>query len=363
MKKNLLFLLLFLSLCLILPLFAGNPVFAQSSGGAKTAVTQENRDASVDASAGSSESDDAEVLLEPVVISEMQVTVLPRDVFVGDAMEIRCTFSCDVALIPDGLLTVEITPVEIQNLTVDSITLQKAGSSYMISMLCVPWCVGFIDIPPFVISEHCDKNSASVSIDIPEINVKSIVNYTGVTELRSAKAPLLIPGTTWIIYLLSIMGIILLVVLVVILVRFRTFRKKARTIISSFVTIKNYHSLKHHMKKLTKSKKPITDKQFADIVSHMIREYISCRFSYNFRSETPAGVVQAFERISNGLFSVEAGEAIQMMSEVLLRCDYVRFAGDGGENGVISPEERAQICSNVTNAAVCLEKDERNAKV
>ena len=52
-----------------------------------------------------------------------------------------------------------------------------------------------------------------------------------------------------------------------------------------------------------------------------------------------------------------------MMSEVLVRCDYVRFAGDSGENGVISVEERAQICSNVTNAAVCLEKDERNAKV
>ncbi len=363
MKKNLLFLLCFLSLCLILPLFAGNPVFAENTGSTKTGVTQGNKDGASENSAELSESDDAEIHLEPVIISEMQVTVLPRDVFVGDAMEIRCTFSCDVALIPDGLLSVEITPVEIQNLTVDSITLQRAGSSYMVSMLCVPWCVGFIDIPPFVVSEHSNEKSASVSIDIPEINVKSIVNYTGVTELRPAKAPLLIPGTTWVIYLLSIVGIILLVVLVVILVRFRTFRKKARTIVSSFITIKNYHSLKYHMKKLTKSKKPITDKQFADIVSHMIREYISCRFSYNFRSETPAGVVEAFERISSGLFSVEAGEAIQMMSEVLVRCDYVRFAGDSGENGVISVEERAQICSNVTNAAVCLEKDERNAKV
>ena len=300
---------------------------------------------------------------ESIVISDMQMTVLPRDVFVGDAMEIRCTFGCEVALLPSGVLSVEIAPMDVSNLTVNSITLQKAGSSYMLSMLCVPWIVGYIDIPPFVISEHCVDSTTSVLLDIPEITVKSIVNYTGATELRSAKAPLLIPGTTWIIYLLSIVGIVLLVVLVVILIRFRSFRKKVRKVVSSFITVKNYHSLKHQLKKLTKAKKPVTDKQFASTVSHLIREYISCRFSYNFRSETPAGVVEAFNQISCGLFSVETGEAVQSMSEVLLRCDYVRFAGDDGAYGVMSAEERAQVCSSVINAAVCLEKDDRNVKV
>ena len=359
MKKKLLFLLVVFLISLSPSVFAQN---GASAAGA-SATNPEISDSAVTSELSDTSADESETPPEPIVISDMQMAVLPRDVFVGDAMEIRCTFGCEVALLPDGALSVDITPVEIQNLTVNSITLQRAGASFMLSMVCVPWCVGSIDIPPFVISEHCADAKASVSLDIPEITIKSIVNYTGATELRSAKAPLLIPGTTWIIYLLSIFGIVLIVALVVILVRFRSFRKKVRTVISSFITVKNYHSLKYQMKKLTKSKKPITDKQFAAVVSHLIREYISCRFAYNFRSETPAGVVEAFEALSKGLFSVEAGEAVQMLSEVLVRCDYVRFAGDDGENGAMPTEERAEICNSVINAAVCLEKDNHNAKV
>ncbi len=341
MKKKTLFLSAILFLCFVLPFFAQTPDAATSSEPAEVAETQD----------------------EPIIISDMQMIVLPRDVFVGDAMEIRCTFSCDVTLLPAGVLSVEISPVEIQNLTVNNITLQRAGSSYMISMLCVPWCVGAIDIPPIVVSEHCVDFESAVSLDMPEITIKSVGNYTGATELRAAKAPLLIPGTTWVIYLLSIVGIVLLVVIVVILVRFRAFRKKVRTVVSLLITVKSYHSLKYQMRKLTKSKKPVADKQFAAMVSHLIREYISCRFSYNFRSETPAGVVSEFECLSSGLFSVEAGIAIQSLSDVLVRCDYVRFSGDEGEAGTFTQEERLRICGEVINAAVCLEKDDRNAKV
>ena len=63
------------------------------------------------------------------------------------------------------------------------------------------------------------------------------------------------------------------------------------------------------------------------------------------------------------LFAVEVGEAVQELSEVLVRCDYIRFSGDEGANGVLSAEERVRICVTVINAAVCLEKDNYNAKV
>lgn len=364
MKKKSFFLSVILFLCLMLQVFAQTSGSSGSSGSASSAASASPSDSAASGSSTSSDTTAAsETPDEPIVISDMQMIVLPRDVFVGDAMEIRCTFSCDVTLLPTEVLSVEISPVEIQNLTVNNITLQRAGSSYMISMLCVPWSVGAIDIPPIVVSEHCVDFDSTVSLDIPEITVKSIVNYTGATELRAAKAPLLIPGTTWVIYLLSIVGIVLLVVIIVILIRFRTFRKKVRTVVSSLITVKSYHSLKYQMKRLTKSKKPVTDKQFASAVSHLIREYISCRFSYNFRSETPAGVVTEFERLSCGLFSVEAGVAIQSLSDVLVRCDYVRFSGDDGEAGTFPQEERQRICGEVINAAVCLEKDDRNAKV
>lgn len=305
---------------------------------------------------------------EDIVISDMQTVVLPRDVFVGDEMEIRCTFSCDVALLDENVLSSDITVDDIPDMTVKSVTLQKAGSSYMLSMLCIPWSLGDIEIPPILIysmEQSTDNPDEDVRIflDVPAVTIKSIVTYTGASDLRPAKAPLLIPGTTWVIYILSIIGITIIVTLVIILIKFRSFRKKVHAVVSACLVVKNYHSLKYQLRKLMKGKKPVSDVQFADIVSHLIREYISCRFAYNFRSETPAGVVEAFERITCGLFAVEVGEAVQELSEVLVRCDYIRFSGDEGANGVLSAEERVRICVTVINAAVCLEKDNYNAKV
>ena len=319
---------------------------------------------------------------EDIVISEMQTVVLPRDVFVGDEMEIRCTFSCEAPLLADGVFSMDIAPEtlsDMADMTVKSVTLQRAGSSYMLSMLCVPWSLGDIEIPPVLLYESeevatsatneetseeevVEVEKTRIFLDIPAVTIKSIVTYTGASDLRPSKAPLLIPGTTWVIYILSIIGIIILVTLVVILIRFRSFRKKVHAVVTACLVVKNYHSLKYQLRKLMKGKKPVTDIQFADIVSHLIREYISFRFSYNFRSETPAGIVEAFERITVGLFSVEAGEAIQVLSEVLMRCDYIRFSGDDGEAGKFSVDERIRICSSVIEAAVCLEKDEINAK-
>ena len=312
---------------------------------------------------------------EDIIISEMQTVVLPRDVFVGDEMEIRCTFSCDVALLPENVLSSDITMDDIPDMTVKSVSLQRAGSSYMLSMLCIPWSLGDIEIPPILIYGEADETSDTESddsgtieedrifLDVPAVTIKSIVNYTGASDLRPSKAPLLIPGTTWVIYILSIIGITVIVTLVIILIKFRSFRKKVHAVVSACLVVKNYHSLKYQLRKLMKGKKPVTDAQFADIVSHLIREYISCRFAYNFRSETPAGVVAAFESITCGLFSVEVGEAVQELSDVLIRCDYIRFSDDDGENGVLSAEERVRICVSVINAAVCLEKDNYNAKV
>ena len=312
---------------------------------------------------------------EDIVITEMQTVVLPRDVFVGDEMEIRCTFSCDVDLLPENDFSSDIKMDDIPDMTVKSVSLQRAGASYMLSMLCIPWSLGDIEIPPILLygksEENNDNENDSSSIpeetriflDVPAVTIKSIVNYTGASDLRPSKAPLLIPGTTWVIYILSIIGITVLVTLVIILIKFRSFRKKVHAVVSACLVVKNYHSLKYQLRKLMKGKKPVTDAQFADIVSHLIREYISCRFAYNFRSETPAGVVEAFERITCGLFSVEVGEAVQELAEVLIRCDYIRFSGDAGENGALSAEERVHICVSVINAAVCLEKDNYNAKV
>ena len=312
---------------------------------------------------------------EDIVISEMQTVVLPRDVFVGDEMEIRCTFSCDVALLPENVLSSDITMDDIPDMTVKSVSLQRAGSSYMLSMLCIPWSLGDIEIPPILIYGKADETADTESddsgtieedrifLDVPAVTIKSIVNYTGASDLRPSKAPLLIPGTTWVIYILSIIGITVIVTLVIILIKFHSFRKKVHAVVSACLVVKNYHSLKYQLRKLMKGKKPVTDEQFSDIVSHLIREYISCRFAYNFRSETPAGVVAAFESITCGLFSVEVGEAVQELSDVLIRCDYIRFSDDDGENGVLSAEERVRICVSVINAAVCLEKDNYNAKV
>ncbi|MCR4938631.1 MAG: hypothetical protein K5930_00820 [Treponemataceae bacterium] len=300
---------------------------------------------------------------EDIIISDMQMTVLPRDVFVGDEMEIRCTFSCDKALLPEGSLSESLTPGEIKDMTVLGITLQSAGSSYVLSMLCIPWNLGVLDIPPVLISEHSGDEETAVYLDVSDITVKSIVGYTGASELRPAKAPLLIPGTTWIIYILSILGIVILVVIVVILVRFPSFKNKVQKVVSSAIIVKNYYSLRFQLRRLVKSRKPVSDKRFAYIVSHILREYISCRFFYNFRSETPKGIVLAFNQISCGLFSVEAGEAVQMISELLSRCDYIRFSGDEGEKGSLSTDERARICEAAIDAASCLEKDDYDAKV
>ena len=148
------------------------------------------------------------VSAEDIYISDMQTVVLPRDVFVGDEMEIRCTFSCEEDLLPEDVLSIDIAVDEIPDMTVKSITLQRAGLSYMLSMLCVPWSLGDIEIPPVLLySGHVEETETeseedgdvaeniNIYLDIPAVTIKSIVNYTGASDLRPSKAPILVPGT------------------------------------------------------------------------------------------------------------------------------------------------------------------------
>lgn len=323
------------------------------------------------------------ILLYPLsaveqTVSCTQVTVLPRDVYVGDEMEVRCTFSCDVPLLGDDQVYAPVPAVDAENFTIESITLQKSGSSYMLSLLCRAWTYGSLKLPPIPVSvvqngeADGDEQENGVRIvvgveedilpeviyvDVPEVTVKSIVEYTGASELRPVMGPILVPGTMWVVYVLSILLVTVITIVIVILVRMKSFRRKVKEAADAVVVFERYHSLRGRMKKLMKTRKEIPDAVFAKIVSRSVREFLSARFVYNFMAETPAGVVTSFERITGGIFSVEASMAVQGLSDILLRCDYIRFSGDTSEKGVLTQEERISICSSVLNDSECLRKD------
>lgn len=328
---------------------------------------------------------------ESPAVPASEMTVIPRDVFIGDEMEIRYVFHDERELLPSGTDMLVLDVPDTDDVTVLAMELAREGDSYVLTARCIAWRTGLVNLPEIVLDDGNAENEAvsedspdadtasdvepeseteadaeseqeaaevqAVTVKIPPVKIQSVVEYTEKTDLQPARAPLVIPGTTWIIYAIIILCVVLFIALIIILLRFKTVKRHFFSLFSSVLISRNFRLLRRKVRRFLKRNLKSDTDVFATELAHFIRGYMTARFKADFNAVTASEFVQAFASAMDCSGCPEAFGATEVISDILRRCDYVRFSGDTGEAGTFSGDERNSLCSDFLTAVECYDRE------
>ena len=280
------------------------------------------------------------------------LTVLPKDVYIGDIIEIRYSFTTNINLTDN--LTVDIQVPETSDYDILSMKLIGNDGSYQFVISCIPWKVGSLDLPKIDLSEYSQSLTTSFAIDIPSITVQSIVKKTGTNEIRPVASPLLIPGTTWLIYIFIFLIIIFLSLTIYLLIHTKKVISFWNNYIQNRISKKNLKKTVKQIKKLNKKSAKYDDSNFAKQLSMITRQFLSTRFKHNFNSVVSSKIWFEINNIFQDTLPDFIEDKVFVVSSILERCDYIRFSGHKEEDSNFSFVERSSLSENLIEAFTVL---------
>jgi hypothetical protein len=324
-------------------------------------------------------------------VAAQTVSITPHEVFVGDVAEVRYDFICS------WTLCTETNPIELEGSkfflnawptgSETAVLAQKMfeilsariiinpnnnetkplSDKYILILKIIPWVTGKLDIPPFNIvnafgiakkTSEINENkveSLSLIVDIPPVKISSIVDKTQKKILQPCAGPVVIPGTTWIVYLAVILIVILLLVFIFFIVRFKQVQNCVLSILHRMFLSKNYRLTLKQLSALEKKSTTMDVRFFASGVSDAIRNYLRCRFNYNFMAVETSKLYTIFNVITGETASRSAQNAIEELQSVFMRLDYIKFSG---EIDIVDKNATSNIIKRVYGAIAYLEKTE-----
>jgi hypothetical protein len=280
------------------------------------------------------------------------LTVLPKDVYIGDIIEIRYSFTTNINLTDN--LTVDIQLPENPDYDILSMKLIGNDGSYQFVISCIPWKVGSLDLPKIDLSKYSQSLTTSFAIDIPSITVQSIVKKTGTNEIRPVASPLLIPGTTWLIYIFIFLIIIFLSLTIYLLIHTKKVISFWNNYIQNRISKKNLKKTVKQIKKLNKKSAKYDDSNFAKQLSIITRQFLTTRFKHNFHSVVSSKIWFEINNIFQDTLPDFIEDKVFVVSSVLERCDYIRFSGGKEEDSSFSFVERSSLSENLIEAFTVL---------
>ncbi|AIN94235.1 hypothetical protein H0R90_00830 [Treponema putidum] len=148
----------------------------------------------------------------------MEGILIPQQVFVGDSAEflfpIDSLKSFDPSILMSGYFKVNKIK---QNVFMDitSIQIKKQEKKEYISISFTPWETGAISFPPLT--------EAGIYDAIPQVFISSILETAKVEVIQPPRPPILIPGTSYLLYLIaSVSGVLIFSFIMI----FSTIRKR-----------------------------------------------------------------------------------------------------------------------------------------
>lgn len=245
--------------------------------------------------------------------------LFPSEVFVGDAAEL--TFRCPaLASVLDEGVAVTLAAADVpvtEDVDISSVTALKSGGNASVTIAFVPWVTGTVSFPSLSIR--------GVSVSPPAARIASIAEKTGKTALERERSPLLVPGTTWLLYAVIAAALAAVALAVFLAVRLRAFllspgeargvRRRARI-------------LERALRSLERKADSADGAQWYRAYARAVRQYLGARFAGNFDaflSLTGTEIAAA----SDAAFS---GRVADLFSDL----DAVRFGGaslDGSSLG------------------------------
>ena len=266
--------------------------------------------------------------------------VIPDKVFIGDTVEVRYIFHSDVNLLFDDLdsdfsqlaLSTDFRDFDAlsDRCLVKSAGISRSASDYTLSLELVVWKTDVLDFPPFDLQSLVLKSlpngkraaSGGFWVDLEPIEVESIVKANGIASFMRHKPPILLPGTTGLIVVLSVLFLLLLFGIFFFLMRIPSISDFLSRVMLSATMKKNSRLAVKKLKRLQKKSGGMDDAQFALECQLILRVFLGAHFKEDFSSSTTYDLSRAFNRIFLDDVPIEFDRFVDIFS----RTDYIRFA-------------------------------------
>lgn len=285
--------------------------------------------------------------------SDVSQTLVPLEVYVGDVAEIRYNFKLDLE-IPfeenfEKEINVEKIPFEniSDSLVIKSARFFRRGDDFTFVLKFIPWRTGTIDFPSFDLSSVLELGDAnenySFNISLLPIEIKSVVEKTGRAEIQGPLPPLMVPGTSYVVFAFVVVAVIFLAAIFRALVKFHDLKKWF-----SQMKIRRMRR-RNSIITLRKLKKNLRDENLSDIefcanLQNIVRVYLSFRFDFPFASESAHEMPMAFQKIFLGEIPDFVFPVLDDLTSAFIRTDYIRYAhGSLEENREPKIEHEAHL--------------------
>lgn len=298
--------------------------------------------------------------------------VIPKDAFVGDTVQLQLTFIEQIDLFALGnkaggnqneksfseteKIVLDSTIPQLKSFTeictVKDFTLSRNGVSYVMLLVFVPWKTGVIKIPSFDLqdsilgSEYLEKNPEVLQEDIflisfENIRIESMAENLGEASLRLPGAPIVLPGTHYVLWTFICLLVLLMIFIAVFLVKFQKIVRKINLWRSEFLFIKNKILTKISLRYLLKEK--ITDVEFCVQWQKIMRRYLKSRFEVDFSAVAAGRIMNSLNEIASENSSVEIEEALISLVQLFKRTDYIKFARGSIDSRLLPASEHETV--------------------
>lgn len=197
-----------------------------------------------------------------------KAVLIPREIYCGDEAEYRVFLDSTIKISPQIFAETEIENF-FKDYTDDFSVLQmgiyEIENETALVLKIIPWKNGQINFPSLEIGEN--------KIEIPSVEVSSILEVTGEQTLQSTLPPFAVPGTSYVFYGLILFLIVLLLFLSMLIFKFST--------VKSFVDFIFRNKYSRHYKKtmrkivaLKKNMEKLSNKDFAKELLEIARYYL-----------------------------------------------------------------------------------------
>ncbi len=279
--------------------------------------------------------------------------VMPKIIYVGDTVEIRYVFHTDAILFGDNFSSSSSTIMDLRtdydlflslknDFALRSATLQKINSEYTLQLTVTPWKTGFLAIPPFNLTnmvnftyeKNLSKNqrlsTVPYIVNLSPVEVKSLVAKTKNSSFMPQSSPLILPGTTILLVFLSIAAIIFFGFLIFCFLRLPLIKRFIENITYLHSIRKNSRKSIKKLLRLQKDSKNInSDKNYAEKIQKILRDFLNKRFDGDFSSVTTEKLYDKFIQLFGGKMGNHQENTINTLLEIFIRLEYIRFSENG----------------------------------
>jgi hypothetical protein len=305
--------------------------------------------------------------------------IMPKIIYIGDTVEIRYIFHSEAKIFGGDFsesastflnlnTEYEFFKANAADFTVTKTTLEKQNAEYTLTLTIHPWKTGFLQIPPFNLtslvnssldfSRIREKHTMAITftpfiIDLSPIEIKSLVEKTGSHNFQPQVTPLTLPGTTAFLVILAIIAFILFASILFALLHLPKIARFLSNLSYLYSLKKNSRRTIKKIRQLQrKSSAIVTDKDFAEKLQHIMRDFLNKRFDTDFSSIVTSKIYSEFSELCGGTMSEHQENTVESLFSIFARLDYVRFAENGSflkENESNSENERITITENAVH--------------